>query len=162
MRSTVIVAWWGAVLSTVVFLWDIYKFRAAGPKLRFSVLAGMQTINMPGYDGKTLIKTEVTNYGERSTTLTNVLLYYFEKPWSWARFRNRPTRAAILHNPNPQRPFPCELRPGAVWTGLTEQVSELEEWANKGRLYFDLCHSHSTKRIRRRVVIRRAFKKEAV
>jgi len=32
---TSIVAWWGAILSTIVFLWDIYKHRTAGPRLRF-------------------------------------------------------------------------------------------------------------------------------
>jgi len=154
MSSTGIVAWWGAILSTIVFLWDIYKFRTAGPKLRFSVRTGMQSINMPPYNGKKLIQTEVTNYGERPTTLTNIGLYYFEKPLSWARLRNRPTKAAILANPNPAQPFPCELRPGAVWRGLTEQVPEIEKWATKGIVYFDLHHSHSDKPIRRRVVLR--------
>jgi hypothetical protein len=48
-----------------------------------------------------------------------------------ASLRNRPTKAAILFDPNPQQPFPCELKPGAVWRGLTEQTSELEEWAEK-------------------------------
>jgi hypothetical protein len=155
MSSIVLVAWWGAILSTVVFLWDIYKFKAAGPKLRFSVRTGMQTINMPAYDGKRLITTEVTNYRERPTTLTNIGLYYFDQPWSMARFRNHATKTAVLRNPNPRQPFPWELKPGEVWRGGIEQIPELEEWATKGRLYFDLYHSHSTRRIRRRVVIRR-------
>jgi hypothetical protein len=156
MSPTGIVAWWGAILSTVVFLWDVYKFRTAGPKLRFSVRTGMQSINLPGFDGKTLIQTEVTNCGERPTTLRTVGLYYFEHPLSWSRFRNRPTKAAILPDPNPGRPFPFELKPGAVWTGLTEQIPEIEEWATKGILYFDLYHSHSEKPIRRRVIIRKS------
>ncbi len=115
----------------------------------------MQSINMPRYDGKRLIQTEVTNYGERPTTLINITLYYFERPWSWAHLRNRPTKAAILADPNPAQPFPCELRPGAVWRGLTEQVPEIEKWATEGIMYFDLHHSHSHKPIRRRVVLRK-------
>jgi hypothetical protein len=154
MGSTAILAWWGASLSTVVFLWDIYKFRTAGPKLRFSVRAGMQSVNMPEYEGKMLIQTEVTNCGERPTTLTNIGLCYFERPWSWARLRNRPSKAAVLADPNPRQPFPCELKPGAVWRGLTEQVPQVEEWATKGLLYFDLYHSHRAKPIRRRIRIR--------
>jgi hypothetical protein len=156
MQSIEFVAWWGAVLSTVVFLWDIYKFRAAGPKLRFSVRTGMQSINMPSFDGKTLIQTEVANYGERPTTLTNIGLYYFENAWSWSRLRNRPTKAAVLSDPNPAQPFPFELKPGAVWRGLTEQVPQIEEWATNGILYFDLYQSHSEKPMRRRVVLRKS------
>ena len=30
-------SWWGAVLATIVFLWDIYKWWTVGPKLRVSV-----------------------------------------------------------------------------------------------------------------------------
>jgi hypothetical protein len=72
MGSTGIVAWWGAILSTIVFLWDIYKWQTSGPRIRFSVQTNMRTINVSGYKGKTLVSTNVTNYGERPTTLTNL------------------------------------------------------------------------------------------
>jgi hypothetical protein len=149
MSSTDFVAWWGAILSSIIFLWDIYKYRNAGPKLRFHVQPGM--IMLPSADKRTFIQTEVTNYGDRPTTLTNITFYYFEKPWSWARLRNRPTTAGVLNNPNPEQPFPCELKAGGVWRGLTEQKPELEAWGRKGALYFDLYHSHSTKPLRQRV-----------
>jgi len=35
MSPTSIVAWWGAILSTIVFLWDIYKHRTAGHRKQF-------------------------------------------------------------------------------------------------------------------------------
>ena len=61
--KTEIVAWWGAILASIVFVWDIYKWWTAGPKLRVSVHTGMMSINMPQYDGKTLIHVNVSNYG---------------------------------------------------------------------------------------------------
>jgi HJR/Mrr/RecB family endonuclease len=70
--KTEIVAWWGAVLATIVFLWDIYKWRTAGRKLRVSVQSGMKSINMPQFEGKTLIHVNVSNYGDRPTTITNL------------------------------------------------------------------------------------------
>lgn len=152
MDSTKFVAWWGATLSTVVFLWDIYKYRTSGPRLRFSVQTSV--IMMPSEDKKQYILTEVTNYGDRSTTLTNIGLCHFENPWSWSHWRNRPMKAAVLNNPNPAQPFPCELKPGGVWRGLTEQLPELKEWATRGVLYFNLYHSHRPKPVRKRVQFR--------
>ena len=151
MDSIGIVAWWGAVLSTIVFFWDIFKFLSTGPKLRFSVRTGMKSINVPKLDGKRLMQTEVVNYVERPTTLTNLGHYYYENTWS--RLRNRPTKAAVLFELNPAQPLPFELKPGAVWMGLTEQESVIEEWATKGILYVTLWHSHRKKPMWRRVLV---------
>ena len=49
---TTILAVWGAVLSTIVFAWDIYKWRTSGPRLRFFASGNMETVNMPAYDGR--------------------------------------------------------------------------------------------------------------
>jgi hypothetical protein len=72
MAVTDIVAWWGAILATIVFAWDIIKWRLAGPKLRLSVNSGMQSINISEYEGKTLISATVVNYGDRPTTVTHM------------------------------------------------------------------------------------------
>jgi hypothetical protein len=139
---TGLVAVYGAVLSTL-------NYRRAGPKLRFEVWTGR--VLVPSSDKKTYIQTKVTNYGDRSTTLTNIVAYHFEKPWSWARLRNRPTKAAVLVTPNPQQPLPWELKPGNVWNGLTEQELGLVGWGTNGVLYFDVHHSHHNKTVRKRV-----------
>jgi hypothetical protein len=139
---TAAVALYGAVLGTL-------NFRRAGPKLRFAVRTGM--IVVPSGDKRTFVQTEVTNYGDRPTTLATIDLRYFEKPWSWARLRNRATQAAVLNEPNPAQPFPWELKPGGVWRGLTPQKPELVDWGTKGALYFDLYHSHHPKPVRKRV-----------
>ena len=137
---TGLVAVYGAVLSTL-------NYRRAGPKLRFEIRTRMVVV--PSDDKRTYTATKVTNYGDRATTLTNIVVYYFEKPWSWARLRNRPTKAGVLTLPNSQQPLPWELKPGTVWNGLTEQ-KPLMGWGT-GALYFDLCHSHHNKTVRRRV-----------
>ena len=104
MSSTTVVAWWGAVLSTCVFVWDIYKYRIAGPRLRLSVSTGMKSINMPEYKGKTLIMGNVTNYGDRPTTITHFALQGYKKKW-----HIRETRVAgqsgIVPVPNTRQPL---------------------------------------------------------
>ncbi len=139
---TLVIAVYGAALSTLNFL-------RAGPKLRLNVRPGM--VLVPSDDKRTFIQTEVTNFGDRPTTLTNIGIRYFEKPWSWEHLRNRATKAAVLNDPNPAQRFPFELKPGGVWRGLTPQEPQLVDWGLKGALYFDLYHSHRTKPMRKRV-----------
>ncbi len=152
MDATTIVAWWGAILSSVVFLWDIYKWWATGSKIRFSVQSGMESINMPGYDGKTLILANVTNYGDRPTTITNLSFLYFESFWS--QLRKRPDKVFFIPNPSTDQCLPFELKQGNVWTGIAIQDSKVAALATKGRLYCVLNHSHDEKPIKARVVIR--------
>jgi len=150
MDWTKLLAWWGAILSTIVFGWDVYKFRSAGPRLRFSIRTGMETIGVPHYEGKALICAEVTNIGDRSTTITNLGYEHFGKG---LRFINRKNdKAAVILVPSLAQPLPFELKPGAVWTGLALQ-DEIEKWPTTGVLYMVLCHSHSKKPLRRRVII---------
>ena len=125
---------YGAALNDV-------QFPSRASKLRLTVRTGMVVV--PSDDKRMFMQTEITNYGDRPTTLRTIDLRYFEKPWSWARLRNRATKAAVLNNPNPGQPLPCELKPGGVWTGLTAQEPELVEWGTKGVLYCDLYHSAS-------------------
>ncbi|MGA8027638.1 MAG: hypothetical protein WB992_10860 [Bryobacteraceae bacterium] len=149
MGITKLVAWWGAVLSTIVFLWDIYKYRKAGPRLRFRVRGGMTLV--PSTDKRTFVSSEVTNYGDRPTTITNLCVAYFKKPLSFARLRKRATINAVVKNPLGGPALPFKLEPGNVWQGLAEQTPELEKWGREGLLYFELYHSHHTKPVRQRV-----------
>jgi hypothetical protein len=79
---------WGTVISGIIGLVAVYgavvstlNFRRAGPQLRFSVRAGM--VLVPSDDKRRYVATEVTNYGDRPTTLTTIALHHFQKPWSW-------------------------------------------------------------------------------
>ena len=119
------------------------------PKLRFTVRSGM--VKIRSNDKGTFIQTEVTNYGDRPTTLEAIGFRYFERPWSWARLRNCVTEAARLNDLNAAQPFPYELEPGSVWRGLTPQDPEIDNWIKKGALYFDLWHSHSAKPLQKRL-----------
>lgn len=145
------VAWWGAILATVVLAWDIYKWRTAGPKLRTTVQTGMQSINMPQYDGKTLITVNVSNYGDRPTTITNLGYLYF--PNYWRRFRHWPEKAFVIPNPSDTQRLPFELKQGSLWSGIAIQDTEIAKMAKEGLLYCVLHHSHNERPIYRRVVV---------
>src|ERR1035438_6599831 len=128
-----IVAWWGAILSSIVFLWDIYKWRTAGPKLRLRVQTGMEMLNAPEYAGKTLLLMEVVNYGERSTTITSAVLVSYTSFLS--RLRKRHDRVFVIPFPNSEQPLPFELKPGSIWRGMGVQDRSLEAAARSGYFY---------------------------
>lgn len=154
MDKTEIAAWWGAVVATAVLLWDVYKWLAAGPRLRVDAWTGRVALGMPEYRGKALIQFDVSNIGDRSTTITNAGLLYYGGLLS--ALRGRPDWAAVIAMPSSAQPLPFELRPGAAWTGLGEQTAELERLARSGRLYAAMHFSHRRKPIKRRLTLANA------
>ena len=58
--STEIVAWWGAIVATLVLAWDVIKWLRTGPKIRGSV-----TLDVTYGDGE-LLSTESTPHGRVS------------------------------------------------------------------------------------------------
>lgn len=151
MDATTFLAWWGASLSTVVFAWDIYKWWTTGPKVHYTVQSGMKSFNIPEYEGKTLLLANVTNTGDRPTTIINLGFLHYAN--LWAELRNRPDKAFVIPHPSTAQPLPFELKSGNVWSGTCEQDAEVENMAKNGQLYCVLYHSHQSKPIKRRVLI---------
>ena len=84
ITNTEIVAWWGAVLASVVFIWDIIKWRRNSPRLRLIVRPNIiypdsKKIQVGDDDRgnkqatiKPSIHIEVVNVGLVPTTITSV------------------------------------------------------------------------------------------
>jgi hypothetical protein len=107
---------------------------------------------MPQYEGKTLILAKVTNYGDRTTTITNLGFLYFAKRWNAVR-RAKPDHVSVVVIPSTAERLPYELKAGGIWTGFAIQEPEIEERARTGFLYMALYHSHRKQPIRQRAVI---------
>jgi hypothetical protein len=145
-------AWWGAVISTGVLVWDVVKWRLAGPRLRLTVTSGMESINIPEYEGKMLMNAQVVNRGDRSTTITNLGFLYYKNVWN--RLRNRPDRSFIIGTPNTRQPLQYELKPGVTWSGIAIQTDEVEKMAHDGYLTCAVYHSHQNRPVKARVHIK--------
>src|SRR5262245_25050907 len=122
LPTTEIVAWWGAILSTIVLAWDIVKWWLSGPRLRITVQTNMKTVNIPEYDGMTLVSTQVDNYGDRPTTITGLGFIYYST-W-WKLLRKQSEGASIVGNPSLSQPIPFELKQGSSWRGLAQQTED--------------------------------------
>jgi len=153
LTGTDVVAWWGAVVATVVLLWDIYKWRTAGPRIRFVVNSGMIIMGDPSRARQTFISAQATNVGDRPTTITNLVIQHYKT--YFAMLRHKPSISMLVTEPSIEQPLPYVLQPGCVWQGLSPQTEEIEVLAKTGYLVCGLCHSHSDREIDRRVVIRK-------
>jgi hypothetical protein len=143
---------WGAVLSTIAIVWDVYKWKTSGPNLHMRLMTGMEPYNIPEYEGMTLIVAVVTNRGDRPTTITHLGLAHYDAWWK-AMLRKRASASAFIAIPSTTQRVPFELKPGVEWSGMIEQNEELETWAREGWLYVTVYHSHDRKPMRHRVVL---------
>ena len=140
VTTTEIVAWWGAILSSIVFGWDIVKWRLSGPRLRLTIRPGMKSINIPEYEGKTIILAQVVNFGDGPTTITHLAFSFYRNRWN--ALIKRAGQSFIVPNPNPWQKIPFELRQGTSWSG---QIIQTEDVRKNGprRLSHLLPFSHT-------------------
>lgn len=146
-------AWWGAVIATIVLMWDIYKWFRSGPILHVTVGPNMQTLgNIPNHPkNQKYISVEVTNTGSRKTTITHLVSFYY-KSFIFNLFK-KPNKNFVVLTPAFLSTLPHIIEPGGRWLGGIEQNIELEELSRNGYLFCGIYHSSSKKPVMQRVVI---------
>ena len=151
MNATEIAAWWGAVMATVVFAWDIYKWGTRGASVELGISSNMESFNYSSaMSGKTYIFIEAKNLGDAPTTITHLACIHYTTILSF--LRKKQSKSLIIGNPGITK-LPYVLKPGELWQGLIEQTTELEDMSRNGLLYSYVYHSTSKKPVRRRVII---------
>jgi hypothetical protein len=151
MSTTQIVAWWGAILATVVFIWDIYKWAATGPRLVLTVKVDMKVLGDAEMEDSTYIISEVANVGDRATTLTLMAFEWYRK-W-WQRLLRKPVKQFFVKNPGRHSSFPHKLDVGDTWNGFARQDEEQSKLMREGYLYCAVYCSSQKRPVSRRAKI---------
>jgi hypothetical protein len=143
------VAVYAAVVSTIVLVWDIYKWATQGPKIHFEVYTKKRPADYehPRLADDPLIVI-ATNRGDRPTTITSVTLRCYSNIWT--ALLRRPMES-LRFLAREESPIPHELAPGAVWKFIARQEPKIVRMAATGLLYCTLEHSFSSRIVRRRV-----------
>lgn len=145
------VAVYGAVVATIVLLWDGVKWYADHQaKLDVHLSTGMRSFNIPELEGKELMVLRAINMSNRATTITHMTMQLYPSWWSYKR--RRPSKSWIVVDHLPNQPLPYVLEPGKIWTGTGLQTEDILEMA-KGRLYVELIHALAKNPIRCRVLV---------
>lgn len=133
-------------------IWDIYKWLHSGPAINVTASPDMQFIGASHNidKNKKFISVEVTNTGERKTTITHIVGFYYSSLLS--KLLNKKTKSFIVI-PSFGSTIPFSIESGGRWLDGIEQTSEIEEMSRDGYLYCGIYHSSSKKPVIQRVVI---------
>lgn len=153
MTVTDILALIGALTGTLAILWDIFKWKNSGARLKINVAPNMILIA----DGLSLenqekrISVEVVNVGQRNTTVVTLCFRCDDDMWTSVTGKGR-TYFAV---PQPEfASLPAALGVGERWVGMVHQSPELEEMARHKRLYVQISHSVATKPVCKRLKLK--------
>lgn len=123
------VAIYAAVLSTIVFLWDIAKWLREGPRLRFTAKKNTFYEDSPrvnivkteyGEQGDvvTYCHIEVSNVGNAPTTILNIEATF--KPRLFKKSKFKIFLSHIAFQPHGNRPLPATIAVGEIWSARVE------------------------------------------
>jgi hypothetical protein len=140
IKASDIAAWWGAGLATIVLLWDVYKWRSSRVNLRISAQPYMQSLNpiTKRLDDDLNIYVEVVNNGDKTTTLTHLMVKHYRNTFD--RLRGKTSMQGLVPNPGGGT-LPFELGPGKRWTALMDQKDLEAKSGTDGYLYCGIAHS---------------------
>jgi hypothetical protein len=147
LTITEIVAWWGAVIASLVLVWDVYKWARQGPKLRINVRPNMQTYGISEYEEGTYVVVDAVNVGSLPTTISIIGLTYYKN--TFYRLIRKAEAHFVSPSPVLTQPLPFLLEPGRQWTGGLIQNEELEKMAKEGVLLclvYDAWHKKPYKK----------------
>src|ERR1019366_3053753 len=146
---TEVAAWVGAVAGPCALLWDFYKWKTAGPRLKLTVSPNMQMIPDPDPDALYIMAT-VQNQGTAGTTITGMCFATY-RSW-WTRIRLKPSTQFLVVTPSTTRPVPFKIEVGTEWLGMAIQDKELEQMIGAGNLWCNVYHSWSKRPVQAHVI----------
>ena len=125
MSSTQILAWWGAVIATIVLAWDVIKWRRNAAIIRFVVIPNawypdsevMSLVNSPdGASGtmKQYIHIELINMGTLPTTIMQIGA---RRRWK----KGEMGQDGSVFKEHYGTVLPYVLKPGEVWSCRGDQ-----------------------------------------
>lgn len=143
--ATVIAAWWGAIVATLAFLWEVFRWLRKGPRIQVKTTTNMKANDIPGIDETdTFIFVEVINIGDGPTTITNFGVDVYDGLIS--RLKDRPQSRYVLTGQNYfGPPIPHVLEVGKRWTGGINQRQFDKTFITEGNLYAAVFHTFSKK-----------------
>jgi len=141
MSPETIAAWWGAVLATIVFLWEIYKWFRSGARLRISAAKDMQVLGADGGLNDVLhVFLTVHNVGSAVTTITHLVGYNYKN--HFFAFTGRRSGVFVV-SPGSTAVYPHVIEPGKTWTAVVPQ-SDFEIASKNGKImHVGVIHSMS-------------------
>ncbi len=141
MNASDYAAWWGALVASFLFVWDVYKWNKSRSNIEVTASPNMQAFDKVERkleeDKKILIK--VVNNGDKVTTITNLMIRKYKNLWK--KILNKPEIEAFISDS--ENIIPYELEPGKQWVASIDQ-NDLENKSFLGDYFY--CGVYHTAR----------------
>ena len=141
-QITPVVAWWGAVVATLVLIWDIYKWRRTGPRVFVEARGNQSVVGSPRHEEGTYVLVLAKNRGDCATTITGLGMRWFANAKDKARKKAGKNFLIIAET---TQPLPYLLQPGGLWQGFFQEKAELRDLAGSGFLMCEVYCTHTDK-----------------
>lgn len=146
------VAIYAAVVSTLVFMWQVYVHFREGPRLRVRANPNMRFVQDGGLSKESYIMINVSNRGSSDTTITHVVAFAYD---GWLkRLRSKPSVTMIINHDSASYPIPYVLEVGRMFSSMARQTPDIEELSRTKHLYVGIYHSFSERPSLYRVTIK--------
>jgi hypothetical protein len=147
MDVTTFLAWLGAITGTSAFLWDVFKWRRSGARLRVGVMLDM-TVEDGGYFREEFVPetphiiARVVNEGQAATILESLQIVVYENRKK-KRYNEEKARAVIFDTHLGK--LPHTLNPANKWNGAIPQTPALYYSVENELVYLEIHHTLSRK-----------------
>ncbi len=139
---SILAAWWGALIATIVLLFDYYKWARSGPRIRCDSKYGWKMMVDGVVDSDEYVFFSVTNTGDRPTTITKQAVLHWPNRIK-RHFCKSKTQFWIKGDLHGMGQIPMIIKPGEIWNGTARINDEIHKLMNKdGYLYLSLEFSH--------------------
>ncbi|MGH8194067.1 MAG: hypothetical protein ACREQ8_06665 [Woeseiaceae bacterium] len=143
-------AWWGAVIASLAFTWNVVSALRAGPRIVVRVTPNMQMFPRAPLTGdREYVSIVAVNVGTGPTTITHCCGYAVTMTkWSF----RRGSKQLFIVNCDAQlgNTVPHVLLPGEQWHNLADQA-ELQLKGQKRRVYLGVIHNQRKRPVYKRV-----------
>jgi len=141
MEASVVAAWWGAIVASIVLLWDIFKWATKGARVSVNAIPNMQTVNtVEGkLDDNRLILVEALNTGDLPSTITHLVFYQYASHLN--KILNKPKNQGLIPYQGAGYELPHLLNPGTRWTGNIDQNDIVKKIGEDGLFYCGVIHT---------------------
>lgn len=147
--TTELVAWWGAIVATLVLFWDVAKWLATGPKVRATVkvdvcypdseiISTKSTSSGTETELQNYCHIEVVNIGTQPTTLLGIEATHKQNKKYRIHIAGEAFKGHFGKN------LPMVLSPGEVWSARLS-MDDYERISQHGRpeIHLNLSHRKS-------------------
>src|SRR5690348_11158114 len=121
MSASDYAAWYGAVVATVVFGWEIWKWTREGARLRVTATPNMITVAGDGSPpSEKMILVRAVNVGDSPTVVTHLAGYIYATKKDLRK--NKTSHRFVIPNNMAGPNLPARLEPGSYWSGSMPQA----------------------------------------